>query len=107
MNYQNMKSLRKPDKQTLEFRKKVALLKKKKERALARLNFLVEKVEAIDKEIQDLDDAEFVRTGYYFMSFKLNIKITQEDMLRDLVKRVEGIIEGPKDDEDEDDFSLN
>lgn len=48
------------------------------------------KEETEEERLQRLSDEEFVRTGSSTFSFNLDIKITEKDMLRDLVNKTEG-----------------
>jgi len=41
-------------------------------------------------EKEETDDERFARTGVFSTSLNIAIKITEEDMLRDLIKKTEG-----------------
>ena len=46
--------------------------------------------ESEEQKLQRLSDEEFARTGIFRTKIDLEIKITQQDMEQDLVKRTEG-----------------
>lgn len=48
--------------------------------------------ESEEQKLQRLSDEEFARTGIFRTKLDLEIKITQQDMEQDLVKRTEGYI---------------
>ena len=41
-------------------------------------------------EIEETDDERFARTGVFCTSFNIEVTVTEEDMLRDLIKKTEG-----------------
>jgi hypothetical protein len=43
-----------------------------------------------EERLDRLENEEFERTGVFSTSFKINIKITEEDMVKQLVKDSEG-----------------
>ena len=49
---------------------------------------MIDKKEDFDDD--SAEDEEFLRTGSFSISFKVDLEITEEDMIRDLVGKTEG-----------------
>jgi hypothetical protein len=43
-----------------------------------------------NKDKEETEDEHFARRGSFSSSFKVKIKVTEEDLLKDLVKKTEG-----------------
>lgn len=73
-----------------EYLNKVKAILAEKRDILIKINLLFDRFRKIEEEEKELSDNEFRRTGMFSSTVKLNITITENDMLQDLIKKTEG-----------------
>jgi len=73
-----------------EYDNKMKASATRREFIVREINRLVDEYKTLEKQEQTWEDEEFVRTGSFTTSFTLNISITEEDMIRDLINKTEG-----------------
>lgn len=73
-----------------EYNTRMKMLLEEKSRIVKQINILLKKYKGIELEIENLEDAEFVRTGSFTFSTEIEIKITELDLLKDLIRETEG-----------------
>jgi hypothetical protein len=72
------------------FERKMYEILTKKQFIIKHMERLNDEYQALDREEERLEDEEFERTGIYTSTLDFDITITEEDLIKDLIKRTEG-----------------
>lgn len=78
------------------YKSKIKKLINQQSKTAAKILALTKNMQEIEIEIERIHDEEFIRTGVITWSEKFEIRITYDDLLRDLVKEIEGKMIDPK-----------